>query len=355
MAYFISFLDEKTKKAKTDVVIELTRKNLDYIDAMLPHIYKLYAEAEKILSQGDISKRYRTTYIPKSSGGKRRIDEPIDAELKIYMKNVVNVFTNKLQLIFPPSAYAYIKGRNNKQMAEAHKGNRMILKVDIKNFFPNCTLKFILDSMLTVYPFCVMDIDVLETIVKACMIEYNGEYGLPQGAPTSPLLSNIAMIPVDYALMQYCNEKQVYTRFADDIYISYRSSKYYTSELNYKPAGIENILQRHNPKFRLNTDKTHLVSFSKEKGIWITGIMLNSNNDITIGYKTKKRMKAIIWSFLMDSKNKKYWSKEEVYKMLGVVGYWKYIEPEYVKLIIQRYEIKTGMNYQKEIDNICFK
>ena len=57
----------------------------------------------------------------------------------------------------------------------------------------------------------------------------------------------------------------------------------------------------------------------------------------------------------MDSKNKKYWSKEEVYKMLGVVGYWKYIEPEYVKLIIQRYETKTGMNYQKEIDNICFK
>lgn len=349
MGFLISFLNKKTKKALTQEVEEFSRKNLDYIDAMLPYLYDLYEEAEKILSQEDISKRYKTTYIPKKSGGKRRIDEP-DQKLKEYMKKVVYVFTNKFNLVFPSSAYAYIKGRNTKQMAEAHKGERRILKLDIKNFFPNCTLKFILDAMLKVYPFCIMDIEILETIVKACMIKYDGEYGLPQGAPTSPLLSNIAMIPVDFYFMEHKN----YTRYADDIYISYHEPYNYSMILD-EPEKIESVIQMYNPKFHLNSDKTHLVNLSRNNGIWITGIMLNRDNDITIGYRSKKKLKAIIWSFLMDAKNNNHWNKQELYKMLGIVGYWKFIEPKYVKMIIHKYEEKTGMNYQKEIDNICSK
>lgn len=349
MEFLISFLDKKTQKAFTLEVEEFSRENLDYIDKMLPYLYYLYEEAVEILSDGDISKRYKTTYIPKKSGGKRRIDEP-DAILKEYMKKVVYFFTDKCNLVFPSSAYAYIKGRNTKQMAEVHKGERRILKLDIKNFFPNCTLKFILDAMLKVYPFCIMDIDILETIVKACMIKYDGEYGLPQGAPTSPILSNIAMIPVDFYFMRNKN----YTRFADDMYISYHEPSNYSLILE-EPRKIENIIKKYNPKFQLNNDKTHLVNLSRNNGIWITGIMLNRDNNITIGYKSKKKLKAIIWSFLMDSKNNNHWSKEKLYKMLGIVGYWKFIEPKYVKMIIHKYEEKTGMNYQKEIDNICSK
>ena len=122
-----------------------------------------------------------------------------------------------------------------------------------------------------------------------------------------------------------------------------------------EPEKIESVIQIYNPKFQLNSDKTHLVNLSRNNGIWITGIMLNSDNDITIGYRSKKKLKAIIWSFLMDAKNNNHWNKQELYKMLGIVGYWKFIEPKYVKMIIQKYEEKTGMNYQKEIDNICSK
>ena len=100
MGFLISFSNKKTTKALTQEVEEFSRKNLDYIDAMLPYLYNLYEEAVEILSQEDISKRYKTTYIPKKSGGKRRIDEP-DLKLKEYMKKVIYVFTNKFNLVFP--------------------------------------------------------------------------------------------------------------------------------------------------------------------------------------------------------------------------------------------------------------
>ena len=87
MFYYITFKaeDGSVETRKTN---SLTEKNLNYItDEMTLAVYELYEEAKEILTKGNISKRYKTTYIPKRSGKKRRIDEP-DEELKAYMKKV---------------------------------------------------------------------------------------------------------------------------------------------------------------------------------------------------------------------------------------------------------------------------
>lgn len=349
MCYYISYMDETRGNVITYKTSEYTEKNLNFVSYMLLDVYNLWEEAKEILAQGNINKRYNTRYIPKKSGKMRRVDEP-DKQLKDFMRRVVDVFVNKTCLMFPQAAFAYIKGRNTKQMAEAHKGQKdYVLKLDISDFFTNCTLEFILNAMSVVYPFSVMDITVLEVIVKACMLKYNGEYGLPQGAPTSPLLSNIAMIPVDYELQRMYKS---YTRYADDIYISFRRRN---KSMSLVEREVKYIIKKFNPKFCLNKDKTRLVELKKASGVWITGIMLNKDDNITIGYKTKKKLKAIIWNFLMDAKNGKHWPEGKLHKMLGNVGYWRYVEPQYVEKVIRLCEQKTGMNYRKEIKNICSK
>ncbi len=327
-----------------------TKKNKKAIEGMLPSIYYLYEEAEKILAKGDIFKRYKTVYIQKKTGGKRRIDNP-DEELKQYMREVVDIFTNKLNFIFPSSTFAYVKGRSIKQMAELHKNSLSVMKFDIKDFFPNCHLKFIMNSMKKVYPFCMIDEDVIKTIVKVCMLKYDGKYRLPQGGPASPILSNIAMIPIDYIMQIYSDKYTRYSRFADDIYVSYtKRTNIYT--FKGKNRDLNRVLKEFNSDFKLNNNKTKYVRIHKTCGVWITGLMINRNHEVTIGHKRKQKMKAMIFSFLADSKNKKYWSKKEVYKMLGKVGYYKYIEPEYVDMIICKYEDKTNMSYHEEIKNI---
>ena len=217
---YISFYSKrnpgKIVTLKSEIV---TKKNKKYFEQLIHYFEYLYFEALVIISNGDIEKRYHTVYINKKDGTKRRIDEPDDV-LKEYQRKLVDIFTNKLNLLFPSSVYGFVKGRNRIQMTEVHKSQYQIIKMDIKDFFPSCTLEWILDSMAEVYPFCLVNRQMLETILIPCVIKYNGLYRLPQGAPSSPILSNIGMIPIDYNIESELNVLQyAYTRYADDMYI----------------------------------------------------------------------------------------------------------------------------------------
>lgn len=344
---YITFIDKESKEIVTRSTDLITPSNVSEIEKNLIYIYDLYDEAKSILSQGDINKRYNTIYIPKKNGKKRRIDIP-DESLKIYMRKFVSVFTKKLHFIFPKPIYAYVEKRSTKQMAEVHKNAYSIMKFDLKNFFPNCTLQFILNSMEEIYPFCLFNSEILETIVKACMIEYDGTYRLPQGAPSSPFLSNVAMIPIDLYISFYIREDAIYTRFADDIFISHHKVANKDTFLSTEQK-ILHSLESFNKELDLNSDKTKFLK-TKYGEIRMLGLTVGQN--VCIGNKKKQILKATIWSFLMDAKNNKVWSKERTYKMIGFIGYCKYIEPNFVNMIIDKYEQKTGMNYHNVIKTI---
>jgi len=322
--YYITFKaeDGSVETRKTN---SLTEKNLNYItDEMTLAVYELYEEAKEILTKGNISKRYKTTYIPKRSGKKRRIDEP-DEELKAYMKKVVDVFTNTLKILFPQSSYAYIQEKSSKDMAIVHKNAYMIMKFDIKDFFKNCSLDFIMKAMETVYPFCIFDTEVIKSIVKACMLKYNGVYGLPQGAPTSPILSNIAMIPFDFEFERIYNPKGTtnYSRYADDIVISVmsveensfmlqtknRRNKYFL----YVEIFIESKLWYYNKFFSLNHDKSTMICMKDKCGAWVLGIMVNKDGNITIGHENKQKLKAVSLTLRFSKQDLLYYLNEKTF------------------------------------------
>lgn len=372
---YLTYIDSKTSQIKTIKTKNIRKSRIDKVDNMLPYIYDLYNDALELLSQGNVQDRYTTTYIRKKSGKLRRIDEP-DKELKLYQKKLAYVFSTKLDLIFPKNSYAYVKNRTTKQAVEVHINANSMVKTDIKDFFTNCCFNTLMYAMENVYPFCLMDTTVLKVILKPCMLSYNGNYGLPQGAPSSPILSNIAMIPVDFKLSNIFEIDRIgrkkYTRYADDIIIS--SSR---NSLHKTFKNVHSILTKtlNTYNFNLNNSKTHYVRLRNggNNGEWILGMHMLSekvlcwktevdNNGckhcvsdskrLTIGHNNKQILKATIWTFLADTRDGKLWSKEKVRQMVGKVNYWKYIEPDYVIKTIEKYENKSGIEYQKAIVNI---
>ena len=381
---YISFYSERNPgKILTRETELVTRKNKEWIEKLLPGFNYLYNRALQIIEGGDISKKYQTIYIKKKNGNRRRIDIP-NEELKKYQREVVYVFTNKLKFIFPSSIYGYVKGRNRKQMAEVHKNQYQIIKLDIKDFFSSCTLEFVLSSMKEIYPFCMINIRMIRTILIPCIVYFGGEYRLPQGAPTSPMLSNIAMIPIDFTIENEIKDQSgiqwQYTRYADDIIIScgeYYPNKCLSTEEKllseifgdnekpkilslrdkyYKPRKIaqrainsvkENL--KKNPYFKLNEDKTKIL-YPRYGNVWMLGISVGS--EVNVGNKNKQKLKAILWTFLIDCKNGKPWTEEETRSMLGKLANAGFIEPKFVINLISKYEQKLQISFKGEVKKI---
>lgn len=163
----------------------------------------------------------KPVYIPKRSGGRRKIMEPKD-----YLKEAQKRITYYLMSPrgkdlrrYGPSVHAhgFVTKRGRRTNALPHIGNSRMLKIDIKDFFGNCTAEKVIDALRSLEP----PDWVLHIVVRTCILDG----GLPQGSPASPMLSNIVAREMDYRLAGLCksfrNETRsdpiAYTRYADDL------------------------------------------------------------------------------------------------------------------------------------------
>ena len=257
---------------------------------------------------------YRTFQIPKRSGGFREICAP-EEELKQIQHAVMRMITKGLRFLPHNAAHGFTKKRNCKTSLQVHQAakSRWFLKLDIKDFFPNTSFGNILTAMDNVYPFCAMDRALKETIAMLCT--RNGE--TPQGAPTSPMITNMVMVANDVAITEYCKENNlIYTRYADDILISSKVS----FDWEKVQQDIQNILKH----YELKTEKTRYGSFNGRN--WNLGLMYNNQGKITVGHKKKQLVKNLVHNYMTKPECKTY---ENWYNLIGTVGYCAYIEPEY--------------------------
>jgi hypothetical protein len=100
---------------------------------------------------------YDTFLIPKHSGGTRRIDAP-KTELKGLMRELKGMFENQLHFLAHDRAFAYVPMRSTKEALMEHQKNesKWFLKLDMKDFFPNCTEQIIMGAMHRMFPFKVL-------------------------------------------------------------------------------------------------------------------------------------------------------------------------------------------------------
>lgn len=277
----------------------------------------------------DINTMYHTFSIPKRSGGYREICAP-DDELKIKQVEILNAL-KKLCPYPHECAHAYTEERSPKTAMEKHIANNShwYLKIDISSFFPSCTIELVMDKLNQVYPFYKLNTKSKAIIKKYCF----KDGALPQGAPTSPYLSNIIMIPFDYELTSYCLDKgYVYTRYADDIIISSYEKFNWNEVVDY----IESIIYS---GLNINKNKTRFGNASGQN--WNLGLMVTPNK-ITVGNQRKRRMKQALYNY---KKNSESFSLNDLQILLGELQYIISIEPDIYDVM---YKPKFG-DVRKEI------
>ena len=242
-------------------------------------VYKELSSIEKDLGypaktlyglSNNLEKHYHNVFIPKSDGTKRKLSVP-----DLILKNVQRSIADNILAHYPVSKYAtaYKVGNNVQKNARPHVNKKKILKLDIEGFFDNIIYSRVKDIVFYEEKFSE-PIRILLT-----MLCYYRE-SLPQGAPTSPAITNIIMYDFDEKIGEYCTEKGVsYTRYCDDMTFS--------GEFDEKE--IITLVKEELRKLGLflKNRKTAVINSTKRQTV--TGIVVNEKLNITKEYKKKIR------------------------------------------------------------------
>ena len=288
------------------------------------------------------------------SSAYRKIDAPVSS-LKEPLGRLKSMFecdfhakragTSIETTYYHTAAVAYIKGRWTLDAIKRHQANesKWFAKLDFHNFFGTTTLEFAMNMLAMVFPFCEIckSDHGYEELRKAIELGFlNGV--LPQGTPLSPTLTNIIMVPVDYRLSNRLrnteHKKYVYTRYADDMQISSR----FSFNIHDVENAVIETLREFDAPYVLNQGKTKYGSVCGKN--WSLGVMLNKDNEITIGWRNKKRFEAMLSSYAMDRKNGIRWSAGDLMHMEGLRSYYRSVEQETIDKIIEHLSRKFGFN-----------
>ena len=316
--------------------------------SLIRRLKEFNAETEP-LRECDRRKLYYSFFIPKKSGGRRRIDAP-NFELMDALRNLKKIFEVDFGVLYHTTAFAYVKGRSTLDAVKRHQANesKWFGKFDLSNFFGSTTLEFVMKQFSTIYPFSefVKADEGRTELEKALELAFlNG--GLPQGTPISPLISNIIMIPIDYklsnTLRDFDGNRFVYTRYADDFIISSRH------DFNFR--NVENLMletfEEFGTPFSLNRDKTRYGSSSGRN--WLLGVMVNSENNITIGRKKKRIFECLLHEYASSVRSGMRWSLEDVQVLAGQLSYYRMVEREAIDNIIAHIGGKHSVDIMSEI------
>lgn len=235
------------------------------------------------------SKRYHDFYIPKKSGGQRHISAPVNG-----LKSIQTYLNIIFQAIYEPSQWAmgFAQNRSVVDNAIIHIGQNYIFNLDIKDFFPSISQARIW-GRLQVYPFSFNQ-QLASVIAGLCCMkvvtEESEKYILPQGAPTSPLLTNAICDKLDYKLSKLALHYGLrYSRYADDITFSSMHNVYQQDSKFIK--SLFHILQEQG--FQVNEAKTRLQKRGGRQEV--TGLLVNEKINVTRRYTEDIRNVLYIW------------------------------------------------------------
>ncbi len=215
-------------------------------------------------------KNYKIIKIKKRNGKYRTIYEP-DPILKSIQRRILSNILEERNV----SKYskAYYKGISLKDNAIPHVNKKIILKLDIENFFPNITFMNVYNAC---FPMELYPKQVGMLLTYLCTIN---DY-VPQGAPTSSYISNLVMRDFDNEIGSFCEERNIdYTRYSDDMTFSGDFNVYEIIVKVRKMLGKLGL--------NINNDKIHVAKNSREQNV--TGLIVNEKVQVSKKYRRKIR------------------------------------------------------------------
>ncbi len=231
---------------------------------------------------------YTTFEIPKKKGGTRSINAPND-ELKEIQRRIAKVLSDYKQTILKDNhtenkiSHAFEKGKSIISNAEVHKNKRLVSNVDLKNFFDSFHFGRVCGYFeKNKYFMLPHEVAVILTQLSC----YEGK--LPQGAPTSPIITNLMCQILDAKIISLSKKyKLSYTRYADDLTFS-TNNRQFIDKYNEFVKRLEKIINHEG--FEINKKKTRL-QYNDARQV-VTGLVVNEKINICRDYYRETRAMA---------------------------------------------------------------
>lgn len=218
----------------------------------------------------NLNKHYRKAKLPKKNGGFRNLSVP-DEVLKNIQKRISEVLLTHM----PTSCYAkaYRFGSSTLRNAKHHVGKQVVLKLDILHFFDSIRYSTVKDK---VFPEEIYEEPLRILLTMLCYYKDT----LPQGAPSSPAITNIILYEFDELIGRWCQDQGIsYTRYCDDM--TFSSDFDPTEVIRYVKSELKGM------GFLLNEQKTRIQHTGQRQSV--TGIVVNEKLSIPADYRRKLR------------------------------------------------------------------
>jgi RNA-directed DNA polymerase len=231
--------------------------------------------------------------LPKKTGGHRLISAPMP-RLKAAQHWILENILQKIAV--HDAAHGFVKEKNIVSNARPHVGAQIVVNFDLENFFPSIDFRRVKgvfrslgysEAVATIFALiCTApDTEEVEIDGKTYFVAV-GERHLPQGAPTSPFLTNILCKRLDKGLTTLArNYDFAYTRYADDLTFSTRGDGENLSDFINK---VRYVVTKQG--LTINESKTRILRRGRQQEV--TGMVVNDK--ISIDRKILRAFRACL-------------------------------------------------------------
>lgn len=231
---------------------------------------------------------YNTFEIPKKNGGTRTINAPNDSlkgiqsklatELEKYKEDFSKENDIKINI-----SHAFEKHKGIITNAKIHRNKRYVLNIDLQDFFNSFHFGRVC-GYFEKNKYFELPHEVAVVISQLCC--YNGV--LPQGAPTSPTITNLIFQILDMKILRLAKKYKLdYTRYADDMTFSTNYKGFLDTQADFY-ENLRSLLSKEG--FSINESKTRL-QFNNSRQV-VTGLIVNKKINIDHSYYKNTRAMA---------------------------------------------------------------
>ena len=245
--------------------------------------------------------RYVDIEVSKRGGGVRKISIPVSE-----LKGLQRLLLRGLWGRFPTSeiAHGYKHGRSIISAAQEHVGPTCVLRMDLRDFFPSITAKRVFGYLRK------RGLSEASSFIITRLVTHQGK--LPQGAPTSPGLSNAICCGMDEELARVSRSRRLaVTRYSDDIIFS-------GAPFNWKSFAkvVARVTRRHG--FSVNVQKTRYMSRNQSQRV--LGMLVDSSS-IRMTRGMRRRIRAAFFK----AGNQSSWGVQNLARLRGYAEFHKMV------------------------------